>query len=131
MGNAIIAAAGGRTRVDITPPESATQSSATGQVLRNGAQSIDAMTEYGASGIAAPRIRMLRKSTGEEHFEISIPGRGMLEGKDAEAILKFFWLTRTKGHFGRVAGRRQNGVDIANQYMSLAIPPEGLALRLQ
>jgi hypothetical protein len=113
MGNAIIAAAGGRTRVDVTPPESAVQSSATGQALRNGAQSIDAMTEHG-SAIAAPRIRMVCTSTGEERFEVSNPGR-VLEAEDAPAIISHFWL-----NYGLPLDRGKV-VGFANEYMSLAV----------
>jgi len=98
MGNASIV---GTKPVGNTPPSSSAQrsssaqSSETSPVLRTSAQDIGALLKHESSETAVPEIRIREGyRRGKERFEVSIPGRGVLDGKDEDAypIIALFWL---------------------------------------
>ena len=87
MGNGNITGVGERARVQTPPVGSGAQPPPpTSQAIRDGARAVEALPEHGASPIAAPRIGIVRGPSGEEQFELTIPGRGALSSEDAEAI---------------------------------------------
>src|SRR6188472_1952211 len=84
MGNASIV---GTKPVGNTPPSSSAQpsssarSSETSPVLRTSGEDIGALPEYESSDTAAPQIRIREGG----RFEVSIPGRGVVDGEDEDA----------------------------------------------
>jgi hypothetical protein len=127
MGNASIV---GTKPVGNTPPSSSAQRSSSAQspetspILSASAPGIVALTKYESSEIAAPQIRIREGHRGKERFEVSIPGRGVLDGKDedAYAIIAFFWLLFDSDEpWHGQPPDRQKMVDFANDYMRLAV----------
>jgi hypothetical protein len=122
MGNASIV---GTKPVGNTQPRSSARSSETSPVLRTSGEDIGALPEYESSETAAPRIRIREGYRhGKARFEVSIPGRGVLDGEDKDAypIIALFWLPFDYDEpWPGPYGDRQKMVDFANDYMSLAV----------
>jgi hypothetical protein len=96
--------------------------------LSASAPGIVALPEHESSETAAPRIRIPEGDRGKGRIEVSIPGRGVVDGEDKDAypIIVLFWLwddspdSEESSVHDQPLDRRKM-VDFANDYMSLAV----------